>query len=275
MSYDILDQSSQDGNPVYKFLFINNSVEYRFTSASYFISDSNGTWTPAPIQASSVQQTNEIAKNGVKITLPRTNTVAQLFLGKTPEEATSLTIYREHTEDDQRVYWRGRVASSETSGDSVTLSCEDIFTSMNRTGNRARYQKGCRHALYSQQCGVVDSSYETAVTLTASSGFSVTVSGAKDSNGDIVEAGYFVGGVIELADGSRRYILEQSGETLTLLSPFNDLTIGGGLSAVMYPGCKHSVSDCLNKFDNLNNYGGFPYIPGKNPFASSVNGSIA
>ena len=30
-------------------------------------------------------------------------------------------------------------------------------------------------------------------------------------------------------------------------------------------GCSKTVSDCKNKFNNISNYGGFPYIPAKNP----------
>jgi hypothetical protein len=30
------------------------------------------------------------------------------------------------------------------------------------------------------------------------------------------------------------------------------------------------VSTCQSRFDNLDNYGGFPFIPLKNPFATGV-----
>lgn len=282
MSYTVFEESVQDGQPVYKFLFAQGLEQYRYTTAAYFISDSTGTWEPAPINASSVEQTGELAKNGVKITLPRTNAVAQLFLGKVPEDTTSLTIYRGHDPsdlDEFQVCWKGRVAAAEASGDAVTLECEDIFTSMRRPGNRARYQKGCRHALYSPQCGVNDYDYAVSVEIVAQDGFTITVEGIADSAGDStsdVQGGdYFIGGVVELTDGSRRAIIGQSGTVLTLISQFDTIDIDSvGASAILYPGCKHNTSDCKNKFDNLNNYGGFPYIPGKNPFANSVNGSI-
>jgi len=35
-------------------------------------------------------------------------------------------------------------------------------------------------------------------------------------------------------------------------------------------GCDHSVSTCAARFDNLANYGGFPFIPTKNPFSTGV-----
>ena len=272
MTYATSEASTQDGNPVYKFLFVTGSDTYRYTSASYFISDSEGTWTPAPITASNIQQSGEISKNGIKISLPRTNTLAQLFLGKVPEQIMSVTIYRAHDPSDfsaAQVYWRGRVASAQASGDTVDIECEDIFTSMRRPGNRARYQKGCRHALYSSACGVDPASFAFSATITAASGFTLTVTLGSP------EPPSLVGGIVKLSDGTQRYVTGQSGSTLELLNPFDNLTIGGGLAVTVYPGCEHNSSDCLNKFSNLDNFGGFEFIPSKNPFANAVNGSIA
>jgi hypothetical protein len=39
----------------------------------------------------------------------------------------------------------------------------------------------------------------------------------------------------------------------------------GGVPLTLYPGCDHLKATCLAKFDNLPNYGGFPYIPARNP----------
>jgi len=288
VTYETLEASTQDGAPVYKFLFAEGVNEYRYTTAAYFISDSTGTWEPVAIRASSVTQTNELAKNGIKITMPRTNSVAGLFLGRVPERTMSVTIFRTHDGDiEDRVWWRGRVSGVDVSGDQVTLDCEDIYTSMRRPGLRARYQKGCRHSLYSPQCGVNMYDYAQGVEILSESGFELTITGLSDSVGDSVgdsvsggtvqlPDGYYSGGIIELADGSLRYITSQTGNTLTLLSPFDTIDVDSvGVSATIYPGCAHNISDCKDKFDNLLNYGGFPYIPGRNPFSGNVTGSIA
>ena len=71
MSYSTLDESVESGEPVYKFLFVIGDDEYRYTSAAYIIGDSSGTWNPAPIKATSVTQNDDLARNSVKITLPR------------------------------------------------------------------------------------------------------------------------------------------------------------------------------------------------------------
>jgi hypothetical protein len=85
--------------------------------------------------------------------------------------------------------------------------------------------------------------------------------------------------MIETASGDLRYIIDHSGTQLTLIVPLSDLTedvndSSGDALVALYPGCDHTRETCKDKFDNLANYGGFPWIPSKNPFANSVSGSI-
>jgi hypothetical protein len=39
-----------------------------------------------------------------------------------------------------------------------------------------------------------------------------------------------------------------------------------GLAVNAYPGCNRTTTECVDKFDNLDNYGGVPDLPGKSPF---------
>jgi hypothetical protein len=279
MSSPVAETSIQDGTPIYKFEFIVDSAAYRYTSSSYEMTDSNGTYTPESISLTNIITTNEIAKNGVQVTIPRDNAFAQLFLGRVPEVGASLTIYRSHAPDvDGEMCWKGRVASSESTGDEVTLQCEDIFTSSQRIGLRARYQKSCRHSLYGASCGVDKSSFGQATTILDVSGRTVTVSAVSTS--PALDEDYFLGGIIELADGTSRSILARDGWVLTLDRPFNDLSTTSPLGSpidtcTLYPGCNRTTGHCLNRFANLDNFGGYPYLPSKNPFQGSVTGSIA
>jgi uncharacterized phage protein (TIGR02218 family) len=271
MTYTTKDLSTQDGEPELRFLFVQGATEYRYTNRPYIVSDDTNTWLPSSIDNTEINQSNELAKDPVKITLPRNNALAESFLAGSPEDITTVTIFRLHEGTDPVAYWKGRVAGSSISGDAVTINCENIFTSMRRSGLRARYQRSCRHALYSKACGVVIGDYEETATATAASGYTVTI--------DISPAppsGYFNGGILDDGFG-KRYITNHSGDTLTLMSPsrylISEMDVAG-IAITLYPGCNHTMSDCVDKFDNLNNYGGFPYIPSKNPFANEITGSV-
>lgn len=279
MTYSASEYSVQSGDPTYRFLFVQGAVEYRYTSAAHFAADSNNTWEPIALDMSEITQTNEMAKDSVKIKIPRDNVFARLFLGGVPEQITSVTIYRGHAGDvdeEYQVTWKGRVAGASASGDAVTIECENIFTSMRRPGLRARYQKNCRHALYRRGCNINDYDYAVAGVVTAASGFLVTIDDLIDSN---IADGHFTGGMIETGDGFLRYITLHSGSILTLVRPLQSLedevnSSVGYASVILYPGCDHTRATCKAKFNNLSNFGGFPWIPGKNPFGNDVSGSI-
>jgi len=133
-----------------------------------------------------------------------------------------------------------------------------------------------RHALYRRGCNLNDYDFAIAGTVTAASGFLVTINDLIDSN---IEDGYFTGGMIETADGFLRYITQHSGTTLTLVRPLQALEdevngSSGLANVILYPGCDHTRNTCKAKFNNLANFGGFPWIPGKNPFGNDVSGSI-
>jgi uncharacterized phage protein (TIGR02218 family) len=281
VSYAASEYSVQSGDPIYRFLFIQGVTEYRYTSAAHFSGDSGGTWEPVSLDMSEITQSNELAKDSVKIQMPRDNQFAQLFLGGVPEQITSITIFRGHAGDlseEFEVSWKGRVAGASATGDVVTLECENIFTSMRRPGLRGRYQKNCRHALYRRGCNINDYDFAVAGVVTAASGFLVTIDDLVDSTNDIAD-GHFTGGMIETTDGFLRYITLHSGTTLTLVRPFQALedevnSSPGYANVILYPGCDHTRTTCKAKFNNLDNFGGFPWIPGKNPFSNEISGSI-
>lgn len=286
MTYQLRNESVQDGDPVYRFVFVMGSTTYAYTTENYIVADSNYTYNPAPIKTGEFSQTGEMAKDPLSIELPRDHELAILFLGGVPEQITTITVYRGHvgdTDEEFQTYWKGRVAGA-SAGETVRLDCENVFTSLRRPGLRARYQYSCRHALYQSGCTLTASDWGVSATITAVSSFDVTVdildSDVVDSN--YADSDYFVGGYLETNDGLTRYITAQSGTTLTLIRPLASLNddVGdsvGGAEVTLYPGCAKTRAVCKDKFNNLNNFGGFPFIPGEtnNPFSNKITGSIA
>jgi len=275
VSYDTCEQSVEDGRPKYRVLFAVGDTEYRYTNDEFIVGDSGGSWIPEAVEFSEFSQTNEMAKDPLRITLPRTNAFALLFLGQVPEQVVSVTVFRAHTNDvteEFRFYWKGRVAGSSVEGDAVSLDCENIFTSLRRPGLREKYQIQCRHALYGRGCGLDKTDFAVVTTATAASGRTVTI--VPDSN-----AFNFTGGMLETADGISRDISLVSGSTVTLFTALPQLEQAidddGPQVVTLYPGCDHSLDTCKNTFNNLLNYGGCPGIPSKNPFGNDVTGSIA
>jgi hypothetical protein len=83
-------------------------------------------------------------------------------------------------------------------------------------------------------------------------------------------AGWFIGGFVEIVGSSDfRMVLDQDGDDLELLLPF----VTTPTLVNVFAGCSHdpeSPHGCGPKFDNGDNYGGFFYVPTKNPFETGI-----
>lgn len=269
MSYDSRDKSAQGGEPVLLYHFVQGSRNWRYTNAHVPVLLRDEVWYPAPISVDSINISEEISKNTIRVTLPRDNDLA-LELLKAPVSAapTILTIFRGHLSETQTVtYWKGRVTSASASGSTITLDCEPVFTSLRLYGLRARFQRTCRHALYSPDCGVSPTS--VLLTLTdAVSTIEYIYSAASLPNG------WLAGGMIEAPDGTKVYIVEQNDGRLKLIRPspslFDAVKESSLYRAQVYPGCDHTIETCRSKFNNVRNFGGFPWIPVDNPFDGAI-----
>jgi len=81
--------------------------------------------------------------------------------------------------------------------------------------------------------------------------------------------GYLDGGYILRNGLEFRMIATNVGTDITLLLPFEDFDVTDNFQ--IYPGCDRSSAECNTKFSNLDNYGGFEYIPIINPFESGLD----
>lgn len=80
-------------------------------------------------------------------------------------------------------------------------------------------------------------------------------------------AGTLAGGWLETDTGACHMIVSEWTEGVELLYPVA-IEVGSGVQ--LTAGCDHSTSTCQSRFDNLDNYGGFPFIPTKNPFSTGI-----
>lgn len=272
MTYTAYDSSAQSGSPLYLVQFSNSSGDWYFNQGVNFITYNSQTWEPAPFNVGSINHSNDFTKDTISITAPRNHTFFADLLADSYARITTVTVFRGHLQDGDSeyvVYWKGRIASVSAKKDEVELKCDPVFTSLKRPGLRARFQKTCRHALYSGACGLNAAGLSSTGTVTSVTGTTLIVTGA-----DALGSGYFTGGMIGTSSGELLFILSQSGTTLKLMrisSAFTQEFIdsSGSLTVDLYPGCDHTINTCISKFNNLANFGGFPWIPNKNPMGGS------
>jgi hypothetical protein len=210
------------------------------------------------------------------VTTPHDSELAALYLIYPPSYVTTLVMYQGHVNDedkDFRVAWSGKVLSCARKGSKAEFTCEPVSTAMRRNGLRRRYQFGCPHALYGDDCRASKVRATTVVTVEAVAASRVTVPAGWA--GQSMSSKY-VQGLAEWTSpaGTRevRTILraENGGRTFLLGGSTRGLVVGGTIALIW--GCNHKAGiaaqpdgDCAPLHDNILNFGGQPWIPFKNP----------
>lgn len=266
MTYAAYETSPASGTPVECYEFIQGLNKWYYVSGTQEFNSLGRVFVPYPIKRDRIKQGEDALKETLTLTFPRGNEFAAQFLGFAPDAVTTVNVYRMHwTDPDQQLiqYWKGRVVGAKADGNTIQIECESVFTSIKRPGLRAKFELSCRHTLYARGCNVNQEAYVfTGSLLSISGGVTLTVQGS-----GVFPAGYFSGGMVISPDYSSRFITSHSSDQVTISRPFNSLT--GGALLKLYPGCDHLRTTCNTKFNNLDNFGGFPWIPIKNPFESS------
>lgn len=250
------------------FKIISSGTTYLLTSAAKSQVHELETYLPTAIGRGGIQSKSELSKASLDVRIALDHALAQALLTAWAETVTTLTVFSKRTAATD-VIWKGRLSTIVPEDDHVKMVFESIYTSMRRPGLRARYLKSCRHALYGRGCGLDPAPFAVAATVSAITGLTVTSAAA-----DALADGYFTGGMLAAPDGTFSYISKHVGAALTMNRISGNLAAafassGPGLAVTLYPGCDKSYLTCEGKFLNDDNYGGFDYIPEKNPMGGS------
>lgn len=262
MSYLSYEIEQWLGKPIECFKFQCGNNFYYYTSSSRDYTLGGFSYLKTAISRGSYETSQDTLKADIDIKIAKTADVVALYIPSPPENVVNLTLYRIHKGDTEAiVYWKGRITSCSVSGREATLKGESVFTMLKRMGLKTHYQIPCPHTLYDSHCTIVKSDYAVR-----SSGV-LDIGGAQLSHSDLAskEDGWWNGGWAELDTGEKRMIIAHTSSTITLNYQFVDFPTTGAY-VTFYPGCDSLIATCNSKFNNILNFGGFPYIPTDNLF---------
>ncbi len=260
--------SNQPLMEVELYAFSSSNAQFFLTPHEFDV-DLDGTpYTILSIERNELALGAEAAKSALELKLPpNCDLVRHLLAASLTGDTTSVTL-RIGRRDSWGDYWwlsgtrwMGRVLGVEIDADAARIRCESAQVSLKRIGLRRLYSRKCSHVLYSSACG--------ASPITGSA-FVLDVYGRNvELDGGVPDSvsGGLAGGWLQTPDGARHMIISDYGSGVELLYP---VAIESGTEVLLTVGCDHSTATCQSRFDNLDNYGGFPAIPSKNPFSTGV-----
>lgn len=221
----------------------------------------------------------------------------------------TLSVAQDESDPAPLVVWVGRVRSAEYDELRCTLTLMHLGDILARPGLTAKHPRVCPFVLFDQSsCGVKVDAFDAAtgywrhredglLASVAANGLTITVPEAANRAKGFFDHGFVViggsyaeeGGELlhvpraqgltpsqataaSIHGGVRRAIMAHDGQTLTLAGPLpvGDYTTEDAQRVSLFAGCDGAKTTCQSKFSNFKRYGGYPYIPIKNPFESGL-----
>lgn len=289
MSFASRETSRSKGQPTALFLFRYGAAVDQFYAYTNGVREKTHNlidYQPVPISYGGVEASGTLDKKTLEVRTAITNEVAELFRVHPPSYPISLVIRRGHLNDPDNeflVEWSGRVLGCSREGSEAIFSCEPISTSMRRTGLRRHWQYGCPHALYGPQCNANKAAATTTQTLVQVGAAQIVLNDAWETEERARKAH---GGMVEWEGPNGtivRTIIAVNDDltTLRLNGPTTGLQNGDQVQVSL--GCNHRFeltgpltgvfvdTDCITIHDNIQNYGGQPWIPTDNPIGTNTN----
>jgi uncharacterized phage protein (TIGR02218 family) len=267
MSY--LQSEAAGGAPVELYRFVRKGEEWTYTSGDAPVVHDERTYRPEVIGRSSIDASEEDGAGSVDVEMDAGLAIVPQFIHGLAPTPVWLVVTRLHRgSEDAVVVFRGQVSSMALNNSVATLHCVPTRKAVERAVPRPFYQRMCNHVLYDSFCKADREEHRVETVVLQSSGIHMTLDpGMGFWKFDI--PGYFSAGFVQVRDTEiRSFIVTHDGPLLTMLSHVSGFEVGAQVD--VYPGCDRMERTCHEKFQNIENFLGFPDIPTKNPFMQVI-----
>ena len=240
-----------------------NKKTYYYTNLDYDFEFDGVIYKAKSIKRSNIKRDENVFSGEMNFSLPKNDDISIIFRDNELFVPIFIKVYgvsRGDISNDKSLLYTGYINSSKTDESLSDFSCNtnELFT--DKQILRYRYGYGCQNDLYDKKCGLNPDDFKTIGTITdiknKSTSITITLNGVFDEN-------YFKNGYV-MKDGIfSSTITEYSGNEFKLFQPFYDLKINDIIE--VYAGCERTSGNCINKFNNFDNFFGFEHIPNRNP----------
>lgn len=259
---------------------------WRYAGSMDDIVDTNGNrWEAASISHERINQSGEAVADSGRVTASTNLVPSQIWMLSPPSRPMTLRILSVNLEKGFDDYPGGEVLAPVAHDVDVELpqvqyigeivqcmmgepgrvvfDVETISATMSRAGLRLGWQRQCPHAVYdTNTCKADKAAEQIDAVVEEVNGAQVLVEYAGTFLDD-----RFAGGLLEFTHpvkGEEVLTVEANDDKLlTIFGTTQDLY--PGLAIRLFRGCQQTPESCQS-FNNYDNYGGVPHMPGKSPF---------
>ncbi len=269
MTYNADEISLEGSRPLEIYKILLGTSEFFYSSSDDTVTVDGDDYEPTEIKRTAIAMGKQSRNKVVTVSIAAATELAQRYVGPPPGQRATISIFRlQRTTglSEKALIYSGTIkaVTFPKNGQFADMQCQSLEASTNRAVPRYTYMGMCNHLLYSTACGVVQNDFKHLGIVTAVANNVITIAGLSGSGLDVK------GGYLDNATGiEKRQILAVSGNDVTVLLPFEVSPLSTQITA--FAGCDRILtSDCAVTFSNEERFGGFAFVPNRNPFASGL-----
>jgi uncharacterized phage protein (TIGR02218 family) len=259
-AYLIAREGAPLRTPVEIYHFTRGTSEWFFTSADAAVWFNGDEYVPAALTRGRVSWNANLDSGEIEIEMPKSSPVIADTLAGAAIAPAWVRVWKILRDDPglPTLLFYGAVLNAAVSGPTARVRCVGMDYLLRREVPRLNYTPECNWQVFGTECGKLSASYAITPAVTVSADGLTLTAAAFGAEAD----GYWTYGSVEQGD-YKRMIVGHTGNDVTLEAAIPGLTTGETVTAL--PGCDGTIATCLAKFNNVVNFGGFPYIPLDNP----------
>lgn len=289
MAFDTYETS--DGSPVELIEFSNGATVIRAANTVRDVLIGGKLYSALAYELSPFAQSKDTDDNNRTMKVGNEFAVIGLYQGAPTSASTRATVWRYHSDDPAKQLqslWTGRIVAINHVEDEVEILLQPITNGSESTPPDT-FSGLCNMMLFqSPGCTLTRANWRHTgvVTSITNNGLNLIVTGLRTQasdldtalaapNGPLSSAEldiYWQGGYIETSDGELRDIIEGDvggdPDEIRVSVPFRNLAVLDVID--VYAGCDLSRATCAKKFNNVDNFQGYPDIPEIDPANSEL-----
>jgi uncharacterized phage protein (TIGR02218 family) len=235
---------------------------FLYTDCNVGLTFHSNWYTPYPISRGKISYSTDLKTDETNITLAK-NWGTDMAIYKNVLAGATVQITRVSLADpdeDFVLLFDGDVSDTKVDEATINLRCTTLDF-LNWEVPKREIQVACNWQLYGPYCGITQGPW----TVTTTGGLDTTTPDKLAHSSFLTGATqHFRGGFVVGLSGNNneliRHITNHQASQISVLPPF-PFDFETDVNVRVVPGCDHSTDDCVNVFNNLDNYGGFPFIP--------------
>jgi uncharacterized phage protein (TIGR02218 family) len=234
-----------------------DDLHWYYTSGDAPISHEGNTYEPVAIERSSLSYDSELEVTTMTVTVGALRDEMRDYLVQNPMAQTWVSVLRVHRgAGDTSVVFIGQVRGLSFQGAAAEAECVGFEHFLKMKIPTIYFQPSCNNIIFDNRCGLNKNNYAVTTTATGDGkGLSAEAFGSKPD-------GFFNYGWMEYGR-QKRMVVSHNGTGILLQYPFTDWE--NGSTVTVYAGCDQRITTCRDRFNNVKNFYGTPYVPIENP----------